>query len=253
MTNNEQALYHAVTHLGDNALILGHRISEWCGHGPVLEQDIAMTNIALDVIGQARMYLEYAGKLSGENRSDDDMAYKRDVLDYKNFLITELPNGDFADTIARQYCFDQWHFLFLNELQHSKDETLSAIAQKSLKEVTYHRRWSSEWVVRLGDGTEESKEKMQRAIDDVWMYTGEMFTQTDEEKALVNEGILPDASKLLSVWTDELKRVLNEATLDLPTDEWMQEGGKNGVHTEYLGFILAEMQYLPRAYPDATW
>jgi ring-1,2-phenylacetyl-CoA epoxidase subunit PaaC len=249
----DTARFNAVTHLGDNALILGHRISEWCGHGPVLEQDIAMTNIALDLIGQARMYLEYAGKLSGEEKSDDDMAYRRDVLDFKNFLVTELPNGDYADTIARQFVFDQWHFLFLTALQNSTDETLSAIAQKSLKEVTYHKRWSAEWVVRLGDGTEESKEKMQRAIDDIWMFTGELFTQTDEEKELVKEGVLPDAAALKSTWDNEVKRILDEATLALPGDEWMQSGGKDGNHTEYLGFILAEMQFLPRAYPDATW
>lgn len=251
--SKDTALYNAVTHLGDNALILGHRISEWCGHGPVLEQDIAMTNIALDLIGQARMYLDYAGKLSGEERSEDDMAYKRDVLDFKNFLVTELPNGDYADTIARQFVFDQWHFLFLTALQKSKDETLSAIAQKSLKEVTYHKRWSAEWVVRLGDGTDESKQKMQHAIDDIWMFTGEMFNQTDEEKLLVEQGILPDAAALKYSWDNEVNPILDEATLSLPADEWMQDGGKKGVHTEYLGFILAEMQFLPRAYPDATW
>lgn len=251
--SKDTARYNAVTHLGDNALILGHRISEWCGHGPVLEQDIAMTNIALDLIGQARMYLEYAGRLSGEEKSDDDMAYRRDVLDFKNFLVTELPNGDYADTIARQFVFDQWHFLFLSALQQSTDETLSAIAQKSLKEVTYHKRWSAEWVVRLGDGTDESKEKMQRAIDDIWMFTGELFTQTDEEKELVKEGVLPNAEALKSTWDSEVKRILDEATLSLPGDEWMQSGGKTGYHTEHLGFILAEMQFLPRAYPDATW
>lgn len=251
--SKDKTLYNAVTHLGDNALILGHRISEWCGHGPVLEQDIAMTNISLDLIGQARMYLDYAGKLSGEDKSDDDMAYKRDVLDFKNFLITELPNGDFADTIARQFFFDQWHFVFLSHLQNSKDETLSSIAKKSIKEVTYHKRWSSEWVVRLGDGTEESKEKMQRAIDDMWMYTGEMLTQTEEESALVEQGILPDAPAMKETWMHEVKEVINEATLSLPEDDFMQEGGKTGVHTEHLGFILAEMQFLPRAYPDATW
>ena len=188
------ALYEAVAHLGDNTLILGHRLGEWCGHGPVLEQDIAMTNISLDLIGQARMYLDYAGKLSGEEKSEDDMAYRRDVLDFKNALIAEIPNGDYADTIARQFFFDQWHFLFLQQLSKSTDETLSAIAQKSLKEVTYHKRWSSEWVVRLGDGTEESKEKIQRAIDDVWMYTGELFIPTELDASLVENSILPDVS-----------------------------------------------------------
>ncbi|MEX2597359.1 MAG: 1,2-phenylacetyl-CoA epoxidase subunit PaaC [Salibacteraceae bacterium] len=251
--SQDKSLYNAVTHLGDNVLILGHRISEWCGHGPVLEQDIAMTNISLDLIGQARMYLDYAGKLSGENKTDDDMAYKRDVLDFKNFLICELPTGDFADTLARQFFFDQWHFLFLHELSKSSDETLAAIAQKSLKEVTYHKRWSSEWIVRLGDGTAESKEKMQRGIDDVWMFTGELLTQSDEELTLVEAGILPSSEKLKNTWEKSCEEVLKEATLSKPEEEWMQSGGKEGVHTEYLGFILAEMQFLPRAYPDAQW
>lgn len=247
------ALFNATTHLGDNALILGHRLSEWCGHGPVLEQDIAMTNIALDLIGQARHFLEYAGKLSGQNLNEDDLAYKRDVLDFKNFLIVELPNGDFADTIARQFCFDQWNYLFMKALSSSADETLSSVGQKSLKEVTYHQRWSSEWVIRLGDGTKESAEKMQRALDDIWMYTGEMFDRNADELALIEQGIWPDVSTLKPKWEEATARVISEAGLNLPEDEWMQSGGKSGVHTEYLGFILAEMQFLPRAYPDAQW
>ena len=247
------ALYEAVAHLGDNTLILGHRLGEWCGHGPVLEQDIAMTNISLDLIGQARMYLDYAGKLSGEEKSEDDMAYRRDVLDFKNALIAEIPNGDYADTIARQFFFDLWHFLFLQQLSKSTDETLNAIAQKSLKEVTYHKRWSSEWVVRLGDGTAESKEKMQRAIDDVWMYTGELFIPTELDASLVESGILPDVRSLKNAWDQEVKAIIVEATLVMPEDDFMQTGGRTGSHTEYLGFILAEMQFLPRAYPDATW
>ncbi len=245
MSDNTHRLNVAL-HLGDNALILGHRISEWCGHGPVLEQDIAMTNIALDLIGQAKMYLDYAAELEGKGNDHDHLAYKRDVLDFKNLLIAEIPNGDFADTIARQFCFDQWHFLLLQELSNSDDPRLKEIAQKSLKEVTYHKRWSSEWVVRLGDGTEESKEKIQRAIDDIWYYTGEAFIPAEYEK-----GILPE--NLNDAWMQSVKAVLEEATLEMPTDEWMQDGGKTGVHTEHLGFILAEMQFLPRAYPDATW
>ncbi|MDC1202351.1 phenylacetate-CoA oxygenase subunit PaaC [Salibacteraceae bacterium] len=233
-------------HLGDNALILGHRISEWCGHGPVLEQDIAMTNIALDLIGQAKMYLDLAAELEGKGNDHDHLAYKRDVLDFKNLLITEIPNGDFADSIARQFFFDQWHFLLLSELSNSSNDRLKEIAQKALKEVTYHKRWSSEWVVRLGDGTAESKEKMQRAIDDIWFYTGEAFMPAKYE-----EGILPTGLK--DTWMKNVKVILEEATLMMPADEWMQDGGKTGKHTEYLGFILAEMQFLPRAYPDATW
>lgn len=233
-------------HLGDNTLILGHRISEWCGHGPVLEQDIAMTNIALDLIGQAKMYLDLAAELEGQGNDHDHLAYKRDVLDFKNLLITEIPNGDFADTIARQFYFDQWHFLLLSELSNSSNDRLKEIAQKALKEVTYHKRWSSEWVVRLGDGTAESKEKMQRAIDDIWFYTGEAFMPAKYE-----EGILPTGLK--DAWMKNVKATLEEATLTLPEDDWMQDGGKTGRHTEHLGFLIAEMQFLPRAYPDATW
>lgn len=239
-------MFEVALHLGDNALILGHRLGEWCGHGPVLEQDIAMTNIALDLIGQARMYLDYAAELDGKGKDHDHYAYRRDVLDFKNLLLVEIPNGDFADTIARQFYFDQWHFLLLSELSSSENETLRGIAQKALKEVTYHRRWSSEWVVRLGDGTAESKEKMQRAIDDTWYYTGEMF-----EPAAFEEGILPTGLK--DTWMANVKQILEEATLAMPEEEWMQSGGKTGYHTEHLGYILAEMQFLPRAYPDATW
>ncbi|MEZ4721097.1 MAG: 1,2-phenylacetyl-CoA epoxidase subunit PaaC [Flavobacteriales bacterium] len=245
MAANEQLL-SAVLHLGDNALILGHRLGEWCGHGPVLEQDIAMTNIALDLIGQAKLYLEYAAELEGKGNDADHWAYKRDVLDFKNLLLVEVPNGDYADTIARQFFFDQWHFLLLTEMSKSDNDRLREIAQKAIKEVTYHKRWSSEWVVRLGDGTAESKEKMQRAIDEVWYYTGEMFMAADYEK-----GILPEGLK--DQWMANVKAVIEEATLEMPTDEWMQSGGKTGNHTEYLGYILAEMQFLPRAYPEATW
>jgi ring-1,2-phenylacetyl-CoA epoxidase subunit PaaC len=244
--SDSKNLMDVALHLGDNALILGHRLSEWCGHGPVLEQDIAMTNIALDLIGQAKMYFDLAAELEGSGNDHDHFAYKRDVLDFKNLLITEIPNGDYADTIARQFYFDQWHYLLLQELVNHENERLREIAQKSLKEVTYHQRWSSEWVVRLGDGTIESKEKMQHAIDDIWYYTGEAFMPADFEK-----GILPD--NLKEQWMSNVKAVLDEATLTMPSDEWMQEGGKTGSHTEHLGYILAEMQFLPRAYPDATW
>ena len=185
-----------------------------------------MTNISLDLIGQARMYLDYAGKLSGKELSEDDLAYRRDVMDFKNALITEIPNGDFADTIARQFAFDQWHFLFLQKLANSKDETLSAIAQKSIKEVTYHKRWSSEWVVRLGDGTEESKERMQRAIDDVWMFTGELFLAIPEDAPLIADGIFPDVTELNAQWQSEIDAVISEATLTLPDEDVMQTGGR---------------------------
>lgn len=249
----DKPLYDFALNLGDNVLILGHRLSEWCGHGPVLEQDIAMTNVALDLIGQARMYYDYAAEIEGAGRSQDDLAYRRDVLDFKNLLLVEMPNGDFAQTIARQFYFDTWHLLVLQQLGRSTDRTLSEIAQKALKEVTYHQRWSSEWVVRLGDGTAESRERIQRAIDELWMYTGEMFDPSDAEKSLVAGGRLFDVSSLREPWLALVKQTLAEATLTLPSDEWMQRGGKEGYHTEHLGYILAEMQFLPRAYPDATW
>lgn len=240
-------------HLGDNALILGHRLSEWCGHGPVLEQDIAMTNIALDLIGQARNYLDYAGELEGQGRDEDALAYHRDVLDYKNFLLLEQPNGDYANTIARQFYFDTWHLYVLKQMSESQDERLRGIALKSIKEVTYHQRWSSEWVIRLGDGTEESQQKMQDAIDDLWMYTGEMFEQSEAEAALFNDGIIFNAPSVKELWMNEVTRVLEAATLQVPADQWMQSGGKKGVHSEHLGYILAEMQFLQRAYPGAAW
>ena len=250
---DKQAFFDFLLHLGDNAHILGHRLGEWCGHGPVLEQDIAMTNISLDLIGQARNYLDYAGALEGKGRDENALAYRRDALDYKNFLLLEQPNGDFAQTIARQFYFDTWHLLALRQLAESKDERLRDIALKSVKEVTYHQRWSSEWVIRLGDGTEESHDKMQHAINDLWMYTGELFEQSEAEKLMLEEGLIHNASALWQLWDGEVERTLLEATLEKPADEWMQSGGKTGYHSEHLGYILAEMQFLQRAYPDATW
>lgn len=242
----DEILVQNALHLGDNTLILGHRLGQWCGHGPVLEQDIAMTNIALDLIGQARLYYDLAASIEG-NKTQDDYAFLRDSLDFKNLLLTELPNGDFADTIARQFLFDQWHTLALHHLaQTSSHAGLAAIAAKSLKEADYHLRWSAGWVVRLGDGTPESHERMQRAINDCWPYTGEAFSLAPYQKDLFPDG-------LRSLWLKEVSKLLSEATLFLPPDGWMQSGGKTGHHTEYLGFILAEMQFLPRAYPDAKW
>lgn len=249
----KQSLIDFILHLGDNALVLGHRLGEWCGHGPVLEQDIAMTNIALDLIGQARNYLDYAGQLEGKGRDEDALAYRRDVLDYKNLLLLEQPNGDFAMTIARQCYFDTWHLLVLKQLEKSSDERLREIAQKSIKEVTYHQRWSSEWVIRLGDGTDESHEKMQAAIDDLWMYTGEMFEQSEADAELLKQGVIYDSHTLNEQWMQSVKQVLESATLQVPEASWMQTGGRTGRHSEHLGYILAEMQFLQRAYPDATW
>ncbi len=251
--NSQESLVKYILRLADNTLILGHRISEWCGHGPVLEQDIAMTNIALDLIGQARNYYQYAAKIENNNNTEDDLAYMRDPMEYYNILLVEQPNGDFAHTIARQYFFDVFHYLFLEELQRSKDKQLSAIAEKSIKEVSYHKKWSGEWLLRLGDGTEESHNKMQEAINDLWNFTGEMFLMDHVDELMVKEKKGVDVSKLQSVWLAIIKNQVSEATLQLPENSWVQKGGKQGLHSEHLGFILTELQYMQRTYPGQTW
>jgi ring-1,2-phenylacetyl-CoA epoxidase subunit PaaC len=239
--------------LGDNALILSHRLSEWCGHGPVLEEDLALTNVALDLLGQAQFWLGYAGEREGRGRDADALAYRRDAWDFRNVLLVEQPNGDYAETMARQFFFDAWHELLLKELIHSRDPRIADIAAKALKEVRYHLDRSRLWVVTLGDGTEESHERMQRAVDNLWSYTGELFEVDAIDTALVAEGVAPDASQLLEPWRATVSETLREATLEMPGPRWMHTGGKKGVHTESLGYILAEMQFLPRAYPEATW
>ena len=254
-------------HLADNALILGQRNSEWCGHGPVLEQDIAITNISLDLLGQARNFYQHAASLfnsfSAEEKksvdwllprpwktynrelTEDDLAFLRDERQYLNLLITELPNGDWAQTTLRQFFFSAYQQLLYAEVRKSTDGQLAAIAEKSLKEVAYHLRWSSEWVVRLGDGTEESHERMIRALEELWMFTGEMFMPADYE--------IIDLDSLKKEWMTKIETVLAEATIQLPQSSWMQKGGKQGQHTEHLGYLLTEMQYLQRTYPDAKW
>lgn len=251
----QEALFEYTLRLGDTSLILGHRMSEWCGHGPKLEQDIALINIALDLVGQARSYLEYAGKIEGKGRDEDKLAYFREERDFKNLLIAERPNGDWGHTIMRSFLFDTFHYFFLHELVKSKDEQLAAIAAKSLKEVTYHLRHNSEWVIRLGDGTEESRQRMVDALDELWMYTGEMFGMDDVDQQLIDAGIAPDLSLIRPLWQQKVKETLAEATLEYPGDDaWMQSGGKlKGIHTEHMGYILAEMQHLPRCHPEATW
>lgn len=262
--------------IADNALINGHRLSEWCGHGPVIEQDIALSNIALDHLGQARSLYQYAAeqfnkfsteeKLTvfnsapiqekiekGEALDEDDMAYLRDSWDFRNVLLVEQPNKDWAYTVARSFFFDSFNFFFFTALQNSTDKTLAAIAEKSLKEVAYHMKWSSEWVIRLGDGTDESKDRIQNAINDYWMFTGELLTASDTDKAMLTSGIAADLTVIASQWKERIAAVLNEATLRLPDEAWMQEGGKNGVHTEHMGYILAEMQFMQRAYPNMEW
>ena len=240
-------------HLADNSLIIGHRNSEWCGHGPILEQDIAITNIALDMIGQARNFYQYAAQLTGNGATEDSLAYLRDTIDFKNNLLVELPNGDWAQTVLRQFFFSTYQYFLYQQLQNSTDQQLAAIAEKSLKEVTYHLRWSSEWVIRLGDGTEESKRRMLQAIDEIWSYTGELFLAVSYELLAVSEGYGIDVSIIKMEWDKKVKAVFEEATLTIPENKWMQSGGKEGKHTENLGFVLAEMQFLQRAYPNSNW
>ncbi|HEU5164542.1 MAG TPA: 1,2-phenylacetyl-CoA epoxidase subunit PaaC [Chitinophagaceae bacterium] len=240
-------------HLADNSLILGQRNSEWCGHGPVLEQDIAITNISLDLIGQARNFYQYAAILIGNDATEDSLAYLRKEKEFKNCLLVEQPNGDWAQTTLRQFFFSQYQHLLFEQLQNSKDEQLAAIAEKSLKEVTYHLRWSSEWVIRLGDGTQESNGRMRKAIDELWRYTGELFEAVDFESQGASDGTGVDVSKSKQEWVNKVKEVFSEATLAIPEKTFMQTGGKEGRHTEHLGFILTELQYMQRTYPGCEW
>lgn len=235
--------------LADSTLILGQRNGEWCAHGPILEQDIAITNITLDLIGQARNFYQYAATLINQvehkSENEDSLAYLRNEREFKNLLICELPNGDWAQTILRQFFFSSFILLVFEELEKGNDNQLSAIATKSIKEINYHIKWSSEWVIRLGDGTEESHDRMINAIDALWMYTGEFFMPTDYE--------IIDLASLKQKWFEKIKAVFEEATLSVPENTFMQTGGKNGIHTEHLGYILAEMQSLQRTYPGAEW
>ncbi|MCL4153368.1 UNVERIFIED_CONTAM: hypothetical protein GTU68_010888, partial [Idotea baltica] len=239
--------------IADNSLILGQRLGELCGHGPSLETDIACTNLSLDLFGQCRSYYQYAGKIAGDNRSEDDIAMLRMEREYINVLLVEQPNTNFAYSMARQFLFDAYHFLFLTELQKSKDLTLSAIAAKCIKEVSYHHRFSSDWIRRLGDGTEVSQQKMQEAIDSLWTYTDELFHQTEADIQMVKEGIGVDVTLLKNTYYENVNKVLEEATLSIPESKWFQKGGKLGVHTEHLGYILSDLQYMQRAYPNMEW
>lgn len=250
----DQALIDYILHLGDNALILGHRNSEWTGHGPILEQDIALSNIALDLIGQARFYYQFAAeRMDAASVTEDTLAYHRDAWDFKNCLLTEQANGDWGKTILRQFFFSAYQYYFYRELCHSRENRLAEIAEKSLKEVTYHLRWSGEWVVRLGDGTEESHSRMEKALDELWKLTGELFMPADYERTLAVSRIAVDLSTIRSLWEDRVREVLKTAGLPERPGEWMQTGGKQGKHTEQLGYLLAEMQFLQRAYPGCEW
>jgi ring-1,2-phenylacetyl-CoA epoxidase subunit PaaC len=239
--------------IADNALILGQRLSELCGHGPSLETDIATTNIALDLLGQTRSYYQYAAELQGGEATEDTLAFLRKEREYKNVLLVEQPNTDFGYVMARQYLFDVFHLLLLEQLQNSNDEVLAAIAKKSIKEVSYHKRFSGDWIKRLGDGTEESHNRMQEAFDNLWTFTNELFLMTADDTAMVEAGVGVDVAALKTAWTQEITALLTEATLIVPDLKYFLKGGKEGIHSEHMGFILTEMQYMQRTYPNMTW
>jgi ring-1,2-phenylacetyl-CoA epoxidase subunit PaaC len=248
-----EAMFEFLLRMGDSTLILGHRVSEWCGHSPVLEEDIALANTALDLIGQTQMWLGLAGQIEGKGRNADALAYLRDASDFRNALLTERPNGDFGATIMRQYLFDSFHFILLGKLEKSSDARVAEIAAKAIKEVAYHVERSSDLVVRLGDGTAESHKRMQDALDDLWGYTGEFFLSDGVDEAMAAAGIAPNPAELKAEWDAAVNLVLLEATLKRPASSYAHKGAKNGIHSEYLGHILAQMQFLQRAYPGCTW
>jgi ring-1,2-phenylacetyl-CoA epoxidase subunit PaaC len=237
----------------DDALILGHRLSEWCGHAPMLEEDMALANMGLDLLGQARELYSYAALVEDNGNDEDKFAYLRDVRQYRNLLLVEQPNGDFAHTMVRQFFYSAFADLHWRAMMNSKDVTLAAIAGKSEKESAYHLRHSSEWIVRLGDGTEESHARAQTAIDDLWSFTGEIFSCDEAERALIDAGVAVDPSALRPQWLNTVVGVVDEATLALPRSDWMQRGGRSGRHSEHLGHLLSELQSMQRAFPGATW
>ena len=246
-------LFQYILGLADDALIIGQRLSEWAYRAPFLEEDIALSNISLDLFGRANLLLEYASEIKGGRTSADDLAFKRNEREFFNHLLCEQPNGDFGKTIVRQFFFDSFYLLFLTRLAKSKDLQLSAISQKSLKEVTYHFRHSSQWVIRLGAGTKESHEKLQNAINELWIFTDEFFIMNDIDKMMVKQKIGVDRQALKVEWDKEINKVLKKATLKRPEKGHIISGGKEGIHSEYLGHLLSDMQYLQRAYPDAEW
>ena len=250
------ALVDYLLRLGDDRLVLGHRVSEWCGHGPILEEDIALSNVSLDLLGQATMLLRLAGEAEGRGRNEDALAYFREVVEFRNCQLVELPKGDFAFTIARQFLFDVYAVVLLDALTGSSHVELAAIAAKSLKEAKYHVRHSGEWMLRLGDGTEESHRRVQKAIDDLWRFTGELFAPDDVDRAMLDAGVAPDLAALRPKWESLVRDVVSRATLTIPNDAprvASTRGGRTGAHTEHLGHMLAEMQIIARSHPGATW
>jgi ring-1,2-phenylacetyl-CoA epoxidase subunit PaaC len=248
-----EKIFEFLLRLGDDRLILGHRLSEWCGHAPILEEDIALANIALDCIGQANAIYSVAAELENKNRNADDLAFLRNEREFKNLQLLEQPNEDFAFTIARQFFYDQYSFLLYTKLSKSNYDELNAIAVKSLKEVTYHLRHSKQWIIKLGDGTAESKNKIQTAIDNLWIFTNEIFFIDDLIIELIDKNIIPDLTGIKQEWDDAVKSVLEEATLTIPDTNEFVSGSRQGRHTEYLGHLLAEMQILPRSFPNVKW
>lgn len=246
-------LLNYTLHLADNSLVMGHRLSEWTGHGPILEQDIAISNIALDLIGQSRNFYQYAAQLKGSGTTEDDLAYLRDAEGFRNIILTELPNGDWAKTILKLFFFSTYQYYLYQKMIGSSDTQLWAIAEKSLKEVTYHLRWSSEWVIRLGDGTEESHRRIENAVEELWDYTGEMFLPAEYETESVKNNIAVDINSLKDDWENKVKTVFKEATIELPAKAKGNKDGKEGKHTEHLQSILNDMQYLQRTYPGCEW
>jgi ring-1,2-phenylacetyl-CoA epoxidase subunit PaaC len=251
--NKQEALFNYILRLADNSLILSQRLAEWTGHGPFLEEDLALTNIALDILGQSRSLYDYAANVEGKGKTEDDLAYLRSEREFLNTLIVEQPNGDYAKTIARQFFIDVFDFHFYSALSKSKDETLAGIAQKSIKEIAYHMRHSSSWMLRFGNGTEESKTRLQNAIDELWRFTGEFFEMTEVDEILIKEEIAVDLSQIKELWEQDVYKILNEANVKTPLIPFMQTGSRQGKHSEHLGFILAEMQYMQRMIPGARW
>ena len=247
------ARFEFLTRMGDSCLVLSQRVSAWCGHAPAIEEDIAMANMALDLLGQAQMWLSLAGAHEGKGRSADDLAYLRDVWDFRNLLLCERPNGDYGQTLMRQFLFDAWHHLMLDQLSRSSDREIAEIAAKGSREVAYHIERSRDLVIRLGDGTPESKARMQAALDALWPYVGEMFADDGVDMTLAGQGAAPLPSSLREGWEAIVGAVLREGSLKRPGDDFAQLGGKAGRHSEHLGYILAEMQFLQRSYPGATW
>jgi len=252
MTTNE-ALVKYCLRLGDSSLILGQRMADWCSKGPVLEEDIAMSNIGLDLFGQARTMLTYAGEIEGKGRTENDLAFKRLEREFFNNLISERPNGHFGDTVVRNLLHSAFSYHLYTALIDSSDSTIAAFAAKSLKEVTYHLRHNAEWVIRLGDGTEESHEKVQESLNNIWEYTADLFAMNEADEILISENIAVDLSTIKPLWNEMINSIFERATLTRPEDGFMQKGSLNGMHSEDLGHLLTEMQFLPRAYPNAKW